>query len=241
MSSKKNTLQGDFAEFIGSGVLGKPKVSTTPIFVTDDVESLTRAYEKIDDNVSELGLQRKDGLHMKLLFEETLGMMKEMTGAFDAIIWAEKYDGVCLLKLIGNTKMDADKKHDILSVSSSGGNALARGFMGKIKDIIETGVLNYESVAKLEQKYNGVTVNYGGVGMYCDSGLSTNPNAFSGYMWSMADYRKKLDVKADENEGAKAAWDELEKSIVASIANDVIVGVDKNRVQIQMNYYVNQC
>lgn len=132
--------------------------------------------------------------------------------------------------------MDADKKHDILSLSSSGENEFAHGSMGKLKDIIETGALNYESVIKLNQKYNGVPVNFGMIGTYSDLGAtSAIPNSFTGLMWSMSDYKEGLDNE-DNNLGAKDAYDELEKSIVASIAKDVIVGVKKDKVELKIIY-----
>ena len=37
-----------------------------------------------------------------------------------------------------------------------------------------------------------------------------------------------------------AAWDELEKSIVASVADDVIVGVKDNKVQMTIIYKMKE-
>ena len=59
-------------------------------------------------------------------------------------------------------------------------------------------------------------------------------------MWSMEDYRKALQQNKDSNEGMMHAWDELEKSIVASIADDVIVGVKNNRVQMTIIYKLKE-
>ena len=59
-------------------------------------------------------------------------------------------------------------------------------------------------------------------------------------MWSMEDYRASLEQGKDDNDGMMAAWDELEKSIVASIADDVIVGVNKNKVQLTMIYKMKE-
>ena len=152
----------------------------------------------------------------------------------------EKYKDVCAVKLIGNAKLDADKKLDVLSLSSSGKNALVHGFMGKLKDMIETGILSYESVMKLNQEYNGVSINYAGIGAYTDVSAASNPAAMAGFMWSMVDYRNALKEDKDSNEGSRLAWDELEKSIVASISDDVIVGVQKNKVQITIVYRMKE-
>ena len=226
----------DFSEALSTVGSKKPSVETKQIYIAADEKIINEAYSKVDDCVAELDLSNKDALHMKLIFEETIGMIREMTGDFSALIWAQKYKNQCALKFVGITKMDADKKYDILSMSTSGNNALVHGLMGKIKDIVETGLLNYEGVMKLQQEYNGAAINYGGAGLYSDLSLSTMPGALTGFMWSMNDYKNTLDEEKANNTGAKEAWDELEKSIVASLAKDIIVGVKKNRVEITIVY-----
>ena len=230
----------DFTNSIVQISSKKPVKISSQIFLSSDEESLATAYSKVDSIVAELSLKGKDSLRMKLLLEETIGMVEEMVGDFTAMIWVEKYASQCAVKFVGTTKMDADKKYEMLSLSSSGQNALVHGFMGKLKDIIETGMLNYESVMKLNQEYNGITVNYAGIGAYHDVSVATNPTAMSGFMWSMIDYRQALGEERKENEAMQAAWDELEKSIVASIADDVIVGIKSNKVQMTMIYKMKE-
>lgn len=230
----------DFSKSLSAVSAKRPLVSSSQIFVSSDVEALENAYKKVDSIAGELQLKSKDALRVKLLLEETIGMVEEMTNVFTALLWVEKYKEQCAIKLVGNTKIDADKKYDILSLSTTGENALVHGFMGKLKDIIETGILNYESVMKLQQEYNGVSVNYAGIGAYNDVSVATNPTALAGFMWSMGDYRVALSGEKDTNEGMRAAWDELEKSIVASIADDVIVGVKNNKVTLTMIYKLKE-
>ena len=47
------------------------------------------------------------------------------------------------------------------------------------------------------------------------------------YLWSLEQYRNS--VKKEEQ---AEAWDELEKSVIASVADDVIVGVKGKRADI---------
>ncbi|QFJ53685.1 hypothetical protein [Pseudobutyrivibrio xylanivorans] len=207
------------------------ELSTEQIFVSNDKERLGEVYASVDKSIDALSLDKKDALHMKLLFEETIGMVKAITSNFTAIVWAEKYQGECWLRLVGKTQMDIDKKTDLMSVSTTGENALAVGFMGKIRDFVETGLLSYDGVTKLQQKYNGYGINMGFNGSYIDSGVATNPQAFSGFMWTMDDYKESLkNVEGEPN--ATACWDELEKSIVASLAKNVIVGIEKNQIEM---------
>ena len=55
-----------------------------------------------------------------------------------------------------------------------------------------------------------------------------------GVMWSLEGFRSSLDDVMDSDEASKEAWDELEKSIVANIASDVIVGVKGDRVDMSI-------
>jgi hypothetical protein len=230
----------DFTESINRIGVQKPLFTSEQILLSSDEDKLKEAYDSVDKCMTALELNKKDALRVKLLLEETIGMFDAMTGDFTALLWVEKYKSECAVKLVGNTQMDADKKYDILSMSSSGENELVHGFMGKLKDVIETGILNYESVMKLNQDYNGVSVNFGGLGVYTEVSAATNPIATTGFMWSMEDYRKALQQNKESNEGMKSAWDELEKSIVASIADDVIVGVKNNRVQMTIIYKLKE-
>ena len=206
-----------------------PKFTTEQIYVNNDETRMNEVYDRVDKTIEELHLNKKDSIHMKLLFEESIGMVKAITGDFTAVVWVEEYEGEHWLRLVGKTTMDSDKKKDLISVSSSGENALAIGFMGKVRDFVETGLLNYDGVMKLQQKYSGYGMGISG--SYLDTAVASNPNAFTGFMWTMDDYKKALKDGNGEPE-VQACWEELEKSIVASIAKDVVVGVEKNQIEM---------
>jgi hypothetical protein len=48
--------------------------------------------------------------------------------------------------------------------------------------------------------------------------------------WSLEGYR--MEIQQAEETKRKECWDELEKSIVANLADDVIVGIDGREVNI---------
>ncbi len=191
------------------------------MLITSSNFVLYDALGKLDNYLAELKLAPKDALHMRLLAEETLGMLRAMAGEYKSLVWFEKEDTICKIKVVAKTEMDFEKKKEILSVSRSGENALAKGFMGKIADIIENGFLNYENVMKLQQEYGGGYVDYAAMGG------TTSADCYS---WRLEQYRDALDEVREDNDAAKTAWDELEKSIVASLADDVIVGVKHDEV-----------
>lgn len=188
--------------------------------------------EKADDIIEELSLDNKNAIHAKLIFEETLGMLKGMTDNYKAVIWLEKYKKSYCLKFVAKTQMDYGKKQELLSVSTDKKNSSIKGVMDKIGDMIQNEILGYENATKMAQEYGGVYLDYNAMGRY--SSVEGLPEY--GMMWSLNDYRECLDDinggDSSVTEDSKFAWDELEKSIVANIANDILVGVKGDNIEM---------
>ena len=227
----KMIVTKDFSEALSTVNSRVPSITSRQIIVDSNLIKDSNAIGRADSAIEELGLSKKDSFHLNLLFEETLGMLKEMTGEYSAVIWFEKYKDQCCIRLTAKTDMDMNKKKNLLDMSSDGTNSLVKGFMGKIRDVIENGVLGYNNVMKLQQEYGGGYVQYGTMGMYS----STEGMADTGIMWSLCEYRSSLSEEM-ENASVKEAWDELEKSIVAKLAKDVVVGIKGDRVDMTMVY-----
>ena len=51
-------------------------------------------------------------------------------------------------------------------------------------------------------------------------------------MWSLKSMRNDLDNSKNNNAGAEEEWDELEKSIVGKLADEVLVGVRSRKVEL---------
>ena len=108
-------------------------------------------------------------------------------------------------------------------------NAAVKGFMGKIRQLIENGLYSIDEVGSLQAEYGNMTyVNLGMCEMAPGSAIHTVD-----YMWSLENYRNSVGNAAESGDAQeKEAWDELEKSIVANIADDVRVGVKGNTVEM---------
>ena len=224
----KMVVTKDFSEALSTVGSRVPQAITPFTFIDSSKKNDIQSFKKVDELLEELDLQPKDAVHMKLLFEETVGMLKALTADYHAAIWFEKYKHECCIRVSGKTEMSQDKKEGLLGVASQKENTLVKGFMGKVGDIIENGLLNYSNVMKLQQEYGGGFVNYGTMGMY----NGVEGMADSGIMWSLYEYKDALRENIDGGEEVKQAWDELEKSIVASLAKDVLVGVKGNRIDM---------
>ena len=85
------------------------------------------------------GLARKDALSLRLLTEEMLGLMRALTGESEGVFWIEDEDGEYRLHLRVRTRLNADERAQLLSVSSTGKNESAKGLMGRLRDFFDWG------------------------------------------------------------------------------------------------------
>ncbi len=167
-----------------------------------NMESVLKQVEKI---AAYKELSPQSTTHLRLLIEETMAMMRAITGNVSGEFWVEEEDGVYEIHLRVNTLMDQSKKAQLLAASSSGKNEAARGFMGKIRSFFEP--------------TNDVPVFGAGL-------TGGAPQMYGNYVFAMEDYRDQLrQYREEHREGSEEAWDELEKSVVAHVADDVKVSI----------------
>ena len=115
--------------------------------------------------------------------------------------------------------MTQDVRFDLIDASTNKKNSAARGFMGRVRSAIGAVVAGLDSPSA---GFSPGMVNMGGPSVY-----TTEP-----YSWSMTDYKKA--VGDGDSPEAQAAWDELEKSIVANIADDVQVSIRGKEAEISI-------
>lgn len=192
------------------------------LYIDSTEEKASAAIAVVDEFLSLQNLDRKKAIHLRLLAEEAVGMVKAMTGDFEALFWMEQEDGEYKVKLTVKTDMDREKKEELLSLSTSGDNTAAKGIMGKIREIIENSLLDLDSALRQQSQYGGNNgYTYVGMGMLEDAPV-----------WSLNSYREALEDKSDKDDTDGEAWDELERSIVASLAKDVTIGIKNNLVDM---------
>ena len=179
-----------------------------------------------DNFLQRLSLSKKDALHMRLIVEETVGMLGAMVGTYQAKVYLEGDEKECSVFVSASTDMDIDKKKELLSVSSSGKNASIKGFMSKIGDMIENGFLHLDGSSSVQMAYGGTMLGYG----YSDPGTMNALNGMDAELfWTLEAYRQHL----PKREGTEET-ETLEKSIVANLASNIIVGVKKDDIKMQI-------
>jgi len=194
-------------------------MKTDIIAVSNKGNQIEAALEQVEKTAAYKGLTGKAAIHLRLLAEEMMGMMRSITGEPEGEFWIEDEDNVYQLHLRVFTRMDSEKRDQLLSASSSGKNESARGLMGRLRDFFDRGA--DEDVAP----YTGSLML---PGMYDDSSTPALD-----WEWSMVNYENALSTRLKENDqAAREAWDEMEKSVVARVADEVKVFIRGSEVEM---------
>ena len=185
------------------------------ILVSSEGNKIEKALDQAERIAVYKSLSRKSALQLRLLTEEMMGMMRSLTGERMGRFWIEDEDGVFHLHLSVETRMDIEKRQQLLDVSTEGKNEAAKGIMGNLRDFFECG-------AELDAVYAAAPI------MLC--GLeSAGAHALGDLDWSLALCRTNLEeAKKQDTE----TWDELEKSVVSNVADDIRVSIRGDEVEM---------
>jgi hypothetical protein len=181
---------------------------------TRDLEAILKESERVAEYN---GLNKKQTLQLRLLCEEIDGMLPNIIDDFEGELWIDFEDKVCKINIsIKIPEFNTEKKEGLIGIAKNKKNAAAVGIVGKIRDAIENIFLDQDGI-------DALALSAGGFGMsdgYYDCVNYT-------YLWRLEDYRTSV-----KNEERAEAWDELEKSVVASVADDITVGVKGKRAEV---------
>ena len=192
-------------------------MKTDVIVVSSRGDRMETALSQAEKVAAYKGMSVKDTLHLRLLTEEMMCMMRSLTGETEGLFWIEDDNDVYQLHLKVETIMDSEKRDQLLSVSSSGRNSSARGIMGRIRDFFDRGAdADLASPLLMPSMY--------------DHNSST---VILDWEWSMREYEAMLsNQKNDSDPRIREAWDELEKSVVNHVADDIKVYIRGRLVEM---------
>ncbi len=194
-------------------------MKTDVIVVSSKGEQMQTALEQAEKVAAYKRLKSEDELHLRLLTEEMMGMMRSLTGETEGRFWIEDQDGEYSLHLQVKTNMDSEKREQLLSASSSGRNESARGLMGRLRDIIDRTA--DEDVAAFTSP------------LFLPEAYEHTAGSVLDWEWSMTQYRGALQAQVAQNSvQAREAWDELEKSVVSHVADEVKVSIRGRDVEM---------
>ena len=160
---------------------------------------------------------KKQTLQLRLICEEIDGMLPNIIDDFDGDFWIEYENGVCKVNVsITIPELNTLAKEELINIAKNKKNASAVGIVGKIRNAIEN--------LFLSNKDKNFYISSPGL-----FGLSAQH--FEGmdysYFWTLNTYKTTV-----KNAQEQEAWDELEKSIIANLADDVMVGVKGKKATI---------
>ena len=172
-----------------------------------DVEMALRQAQKVADYKE---LSPKGTLHLRLLAEEMVGIMGSITDLANGKFWIEEKDGEYKLCLQVETALDKKKRQELLANASSGKNEATKSFMGTLREFF------FRDADEQIASYNN---NLLAVGVNADPARPVTD-----WQWSLTRYQDNLS-QIKEKPDASEAWDELEKSVVKRVADDVKISI----------------
>lgn len=171
------------------------------------------------EKIAELkGLSREDQLRLRLLTEEMMGMFQGLTGELEAEFYVEEENNDYVLHLSTDTEMYAEKRQRLVDATTAKRDAAAVGITGKLRSL-------FEELLEPKDAQTPSVAALGSLGAFTGSaGSSTS-------VWTLSQYRGKV----QEAENAAEAWDEMEKSTVAKLADEICIGIKGKCVEMTIH------
>lgn len=190
------------------------------IHVTSSGEGMATALKQAEAVAAFKSLPRKDGLHLRLLAEEMMGMMRALAGKQEADFWIEDEENVFRLHLKAQIQMNTDLRERLLSASTSGKNAAAKGVTGKLRDLFSRVMEGNGDVGAYLAGFTPMEVETASV----FAATIMTRNAY--LTWSFNRY------KSDASAASAEEWDELEKSVLAKLADEIEIAISGGFVEM---------
>ena len=175
------------------------------VVVSNRGAGMDAALAMADHAAQALKLSHRDAMHMRLLVEEMMGMIRSIIGELEGRFWIETDGTAYRLYLQTTTLMDTQQRAQLLSASTSGKNEAHRGIMGKLRAFFEPMPIDETPAYLVETALPG--------------------DEKGDLSWSLEAYRERLLKRKDSSGGAQEEWDELEKSVVSHIADNIEVSI----------------
>ena len=193
-------------------------MKTDVITVSSRGNRMEAALGQVDKVIAYKELSGKNALHLRLLAEEMMGLMRSVTGAGEGLFWIEEEDQEYRLHLQVRARLSEEKRERLLDVSSSGKNESARGLMGRLRDFFDWG--SDEDLATFTSP------------LLMPEAFEHTSSPVLDWEWSMRRYESALCAQMANDPAARDAWDELEKSVVKHVADDVKVFIRNGVVEL---------
>ena len=190
---------------------------TSKLWISSTVRRNSDAMEILREFAEKNGITGNDFIHLCLLTEETLGMANHMLQVYDGELWLEGTASGYEIIL----EADVHGRDGEAAPAAS-----LEGFMAKIAEMLNCSFM-FENIAEMPENLAGMLPDYMSYGIQ----EGKEARAWAG-KWSLSAYRQNLRKQQEDNRESDPALDELEKSIVAHLADEVTVGIHGHRIRL---------
>ena len=213
----------DFASGI---VIREFQMTTVNLWISDAVRRNSDANEIMREFAEKNGITGKEYYHLGLLTEEVLGMANQILHMYDGELRVE------------STAAGYEIILEAAVHEKDGGKAVPtaspEGFMAKIAEMMNCSYV-FENILEMPEDLAGMLPDYMSYGIREEK----EAQAWAG-RWSLSAYRDNLRNRREENPKAEPALDELEKSIVAHLADEVTIGIHGHRIRLAISKNVRR-
>ena len=152
---------------------------------------------------------------LRLIAEEMLALTVRLFDNLRYEFYVESEENHFTLTLTAETVVTQSKKDKMLSLSTSGKNKSTQGLFGKISSVFESLLMDITS-----DEFDRIYIPY-----YDSIGMMT--------YFSLSEYRDEINaIPYASTEEKQDKWDGLEKSIIATLAKDVVIGIRNNKAEM---------
>ena len=203
-------------------------MNTDYVEINSDLRGREDALKTAEKFVVYNNITGDGAVHIRLLTEETLSMVNGILDSFRALLRleSEQKNGflLCRIRLKANKNITEKQESKLLSVSSSGKNEAAKGILGKIREMFRLSVQRSEDASlnssMMSEEWFSMGIRGTETKMIADQYMDC---------WSLNSYRASV---ADQKKDKAEEWDELEKSIISHLADDVKIYLKNESTEV---------
>ena len=185
--------------------------------VTNKCE-LTGREEELEEVLQEVELAsvynklpHKPAIQLRLLAEEMVGIERGILGFVRGEFYMENDKNEYKLHLNAQLNLNPSEREAFVNVSTSKSNEVYKGFKGKILKVIDT----------MTGSDDGGNVSTG----YMENQVITGFQSNGLDLWQLTRYE-------ENNKDNQEIWDELEKSVVACLADEILIGFREGKLKM---------
>lgn len=177
-------------------------------------EDLKKVLKEVELAADYNQLAHKPSIQLRLLAEEMIGIEKGILGFVRGEFYMENEGNEYKLYLEAQLNLEASEREAFVKVSSSKSNEAYKGFKGKLLKVIDsmTGA-NAAADGGMSPLASG----------YMENEVITGFQSNSLDLWQLTRYE-------EESKDNREIWDEMEKSIVARLADEILISFREGKL-----------